>query len=372
MNNLEARFGSLRDKFGELVQLNSKLDMIRQQYVRDGTKATTGTKTRARARRAPQVRDHDIVNMIGPIAVAFAERIPEFQRGLDQFEADLGAWKHSSAPSLNASLVAGEHAVLASRPGRPVGIGGGAISNASSSHMSELSMVDHPRTDKASSHGVDHVYNARANTRVEGNSEQEPPNSPEEATARPNSLASQCKGTSEDAESSETETSETTARNGNQAANDVTRSRHVEGDKRKQRPLCLDSTFQNRVVLRCPSLNPATIKLYEEADYFGVQYGARSGDFDNLPKRPSVEEAINFLENLIRAPLKHPISYYGGGGTSPLDYMLHPGETLARCKELYVANTSYYHIGAAYSSTAFYCEDADFLSCNITNIGYKI
>jgi hypothetical protein len=83
-------------------------------------------------------------------------------------------------------------------------------------------------------------------------------------------------------------------------------------------------------------------------------------------------EAIDFLEDVVKEPPTETISYYGGGGISPLNGLLHPGDTLAGCKELQVANSTFYHIGAARSSTVFHYEDAEFLSCNITDTGYKI
>ena len=95
-------------------------------------------------------------------------------------------------------------------------------------------------------------------------------------------------------------------------------------------------------------------------------------DFSQVPQRPTYDEMYQFVEATVSEPAKAILPYYGGLASVPFDTVLHPGETLAKCDCLEIANSEYYHIGVKGSGTCFHREDANFWSCNLTESGWKI
>lgn len=89
-------------------------------------------------------------------------------------------------------------------------------------------------------------------------------------------------------------------------------------------------------------------------------------------EKPSISEATEFIEQLIREPLTNPISYYGGNAKALSRPPLQPGHVLSNVPNLTMANQEYYHIGPRGSGTAFHCEDSCWRSLNIVDLGVKV
>ncbi|TPX14842.1 uncharacterized protein E0L32_004951 [Thyridium curvatum] len=90
-------------------------------------------------------------------------------------------------------------------------------------------------------------------------------------------------------------------------------------------------------------------------------------------ERPTVEEAREYLDELVENPPRGDIAYYVGPSlTDGFDGLLHPGQDLLGLGEISGVNTVWEHIGPKNSGTAAHCEDTQLYSCNYVCYGLKI
>jgi JmjC domain, hydroxylase/SET domain len=101
-------------------------------------------------------------------------------------------------------------------------------------------------------------------------------------------------------------------------------------------------------------------------------------DFSHAIKPPSLEESLNYLDQLISDPPKDPIPYYvgppldDGPSVSILNSILHPGQRLLQIGPIRGLNEAYWHWGPKGSGTPWHCEDIDLWSFNAGCIGWKL
>jgi JmjC domain, hydroxylase/SET domain len=101
-------------------------------------------------------------------------------------------------------------------------------------------------------------------------------------------------------------------------------------------------------------------------------------DFSHAIEPPSLEESLNYLDQLISDPPKDPIPYYvgppldNGPSVSILNSILHPGQDLLQIGPVRGLNEAYWHWGPKGSGTPWHCEDIDLWSFNAGCIGWKL
>ena len=101
-------------------------------------------------------------------------------------------------------------------------------------------------------------------------------------------------------------------------------------------------------------------------------------DFSGVITEPSLEESLDYLNQLINDPPKGSIPYYVGPPLheGPLmsiaNSLLHPGHELLRLDNIPGVNSVYWHVGERGSGTAFHCEDVGFFSFNVVLRGWKL
>lgn len=91
-------------------------------------------------------------------------------------------------------------------------------------------------------------------------------------------------------------------------------------------------------------------------------------------QEPTPAQATEFLNDLVDNPPDKPCTYYVGGSIdSQWDNLVDSGSQLADYSDALPGIRSvYWHVGDASSGTAMHHEDADFWSCNLTLVGFKM
>lgn len=101
-------------------------------------------------------------------------------------------------------------------------------------------------------------------------------------------------------------------------------------------------------------------------------------DFSRETNKPSLDECLDYVEQLIDNPPEGTIPYYVGPPLhdgplmSMVNSLLHPGEHLLKLPPINGVNSVYWHAGEKGSGTAFHCEDMKLFSFNVVLRGWKL
>lgn len=87
---------------------------------------------------------------------------------------------------------------------------------------------------------------------------------------------------------------------------------------------------------------------------------------------PSHKDISTFLARLAQDPLKGSVAYYVGALLADHYLGLLDAGDLSSLGTIQGITTEFWHVGDAFSGTAFHCEDAMMRSCNLILHGYKL